>query len=130
MSIRVDTHGLDRKLLDFQRRGIQRAIRNGVSKAIQAEREAAIGLADAGRAAVGPTRVRTRSGAPVGTVRARYPYNFLASGTRTRTTRSGANRGFVVADPFMQRAANTVDPRVDDIVNDEIRDSLRRSGLL
>jgi hypothetical protein len=128
--ISIDTHGLDRKLLELQRRGIQRALRSGIAKATREERAAAVGYADAGAAAVGPTKVRTRGGNPKGTVRARYPYNFLASGTQQRTTRSGANRGFVVADPFMQRAANTIDPRVDDIINAEIHDSLRRAGLV
>jgi hypothetical protein len=56
-------------------------------------------------------------------------YRLLASGTGARHTQSGAYRGYIIADPFMERAAARIDPRADEILNDKVREGMRRAGL-
>jgi hypothetical protein len=137
--IDIDTHGIERKLLVLSRRELDKARRQGLTKAAKlgkarAQAEAPRGSGSHGFHGYTAIYYRTRSRRGFFTARVGIRGNgfwmrFLARGVTSRHTRAGWNRGRLDAVPFMQEAADTVDPRVAGFVSDEVRDAIRRARL-
>lgn len=138
MSVHVDSHGLPEKLSLFTSVEAKRAIRTAVGRAGQRGR--AIARANAptrtgvGRAGIRSTSVRGLSNTAVAKVYLSGPHAHIMrwqdQGTSDRHTRSGADRGEVGAQHFMERAAIRLEDELPLIMNAEIDKALAKAGLV
>jgi len=138
LGVHVDTHGLPEKLSLFSSVEAKRAIRGAVGKAGQRGRTLARAGAPVrtgiGRAGIRSTSVRGLSNTAIAKIYLSGSHAHIMrwqdQGTGDRHTHSGADRGMVGAQHFMERAAIRLEDELPLIMNEYIDAALAKAGLL
>lgn len=138
LSCHVDTHALPEKLTAFTKAQARSAIRSAVSRGAQRGRVYARAGAPTrtgvGRAGIRSSSVRGLANTAVAKVYLSGPHAHIMrwqdQGTADRHTRSGADRGEVAAQHFMERAAIRLEDELPRLVDEEIDKALAKAGLV
>lgn len=119
-------------------RALERAERREIKKAERAAARSVGALATRTAKAEAPAKyrkyiknrgVKTRRGELTAGAAATGPAVMATTGTKERSTRSGAGRGREEALRFMDKAADKVDPAAQALYSERMRAALRASGL-
>lgn len=138
MRIHVDTHGLEEKLTAFSKTQARAALRTAVSRAAQRGRGYARAGAPSktgiGKAGIRSSSARGLTNTAVAKIYLSGPHAYIMrwqdQGTGERHTHSGASRGYVSAQHFMERAALRLEDELPLVVTAEIDKALAKAGLL
>jgi hypothetical protein len=137
LGVHVDSHGLPERLSLFTSVEAKRAIRTAVGRAGQRGRTLARAGAPtktgAGRAGIRSSSVRGLSNTAAAKVYLSGPHAHIMrwqdQGTGDRHTHTGADRGVLGPQHFMERAALRLDDELPLIMEAEIDKALAKAGL-
>lgn len=138
MRVHVDTHGLPEKLSAFSQAEARRALRTAVSRAATRgrtiARQGAPVKTGVGKAGIRSSSARGLTNTAVAKIYLSGPHAHIMrwqdQGTNDRHTHSGADRGMVGAQHFMERAAIRLEDELPLIVEVEIDKALAKAGLV